>query len=299
VSKIHQAIRRLERLASPDGTQPSTSQRDFLEDISRYIAPKDVDPNIEEFERTEKVPLAPLAFDLEPRECIELSIPSDSKLVASLPSSSMVSERYRALKTKIFQLQEKRPLKTLLVTSASISDGKTLTAINLALTMAHEIDRKVLLVEADLRRPSFQKCLGFPEKLGLSDFLLERCPLEQIVYKTNHRDLYLAPAGTVPDNPTELLNSERMQRFLKHVSERFHWVVIDSPPTVAVTDADLLAGKVDGVIFVVRSSYTPTDLLAKAIDSLKGKNLLGVVFNGYEDDEAKSYSSYYHDSGKS
>ena len=296
MSKIHQAIRRLEKLGPPDPAQSSTAQRDFIEGITKYLGlPKNGDP-IQALEAPEEMPLA---FETGPKELIELTIPSDSKLVASLPSSSMVSERYRALKTKIFQLQEKRPLRTLLVTSASISDGKTLTAINLALTMAHEIDRKVLLVEADLRRPSFQKCLGIPDRPGLSDFLSERCPLEQIIYKTSHRELYLVPAGTVPDNPTELLNSQRMQRFLAQVSAQFHWVVIDSPPTVAVTDADLLAGKVDGVIFVVRSSHTPTDLLAKAIDSLKGKNLLGVVFNGYEDDEAKSYSSYYHNVSKS
>lgn len=296
MSKIHQAIRRLEKLGSPDPTQSSTARRDFIEGITRYIAlPKNGDSTIKELERSEE---APLTFDLEPPKPMELSIPSDSKLVASLPSSSMASERYRALKTKIFQMQEKKPLKILLVTSASMSDGKTLTAINLALTMAHEIDRRVLLVEADLRRPSFQKCLGIPETLGLSDFLSERCPLEQILYKTNHRDLYLVPAGTVPENPAELLNSQRMQRFLTHVSERFHWVVVDSPPTVAVADADLLAGKVDGVIFVVRSSHTPTDLLTKSIESLKGKNLLGVVFNGYEDDEAKSYSSYYNYSSR-
>jgi capsular exopolysaccharide synthesis family protein len=196
-------------------------------------------------------------------------------------------------------MQEKKSLRILLVTSASMSDGKTLTAINLAFTMAHEIDRRVLLIEADLRRPSFQKCLGFSNKAGLSDFLSGKCQLEQILYKTNHRDLYLVPAGAVPENPAELLNSQNMQRFLTYVSERFNWVVIDSPPTIAVADADLLAVKVDGVILVVRSSHTPTDLLARSFESLKDKNLLGVVFNGYEDDEAKSYSSYYHTVSKS
>jgi capsular exopolysaccharide synthesis family protein len=296
MSKIHHAIRRLERQKSPDDSHGLPAHRGFLEDIQKYLTP------LSEHDLTDR--------ELRPRQERQLIVGSDkaarvdlrkctnSGLVALLAPRSQPSEQYRALKTKIFQMQQGKELRSLLITSAGTSDGKSLTAINLALTMAHEIDCKVLLVEADLRRPSFQDYLGLPKLLGLSDYLLGSCSLDEVIHGTDLKDFCLVPAGAIPENPLELLNSGRMQSFLLQVSGKFDLAIVDSPPVLAVADADLLAAKVDGVVFVVRPGHTQADMLAKSMECLKGKRLLGTVLNSYEDEELRKRSYYYDYHGK-
>jgi len=290
MSKIHQAIRRAER-EGQDLIQRSPVRRAILEDSRKEtVEPRTLQEQIvQEFQNQESSP----SRRLEAGEYTALRIPTGSKLVALGAEKSVAGEQYRALKAKIFQMRQVNGLKSLLVTSPCVSDGKTLTAANLALTIAQEIDVRVLIVDGDLRRPSVHKYLGVSHPRGLSDFLASRCSLEQIVLTTELQNLSLVQAGPIPDNPTELLNSKRMRTFLTHASEKFNWVILDSPPIVALADTDLLASMVDGVLLVVRAFQTPADLLAKSIESLNGKNLLGIVLNCYEDEKTRTYSYYY------
>src|SRR5262245_3525581 len=217
----------------------------------------------------------------------------DPRLVTLISPKAIVSEQYRTLRAKILQMQREKGLKTLLVTSTAMSEGKTLTAANLALTMAQEIDLRVLLVDCDLRRPAIHRCLGIPQELGMSDYLSQNCSLESIICNTNLRHFSVVTAGAVAQNPAELLNSSRMDEFLSSTAQTFDWVIVDSPPIVALADADVLASKVDGIVFVVRAFQTPTSLFQKSMESLRTKNVLGIVFNGDEDQETSKYSAYY------
>jgi capsular exopolysaccharide synthesis family protein len=223
-----------------------------------------------------------------------LKVHPESKVVALLSPRSIPSEQYRTLKARLCQLRSQARLKSMVVTSAGMADGKTTTAVNLAVTLAHEIGAKILLVDGDLRRPKLHSKLGVPQAPGLVDYLNERERMENIIRHTDFQGLYLVPAGIAPEQPAELLNSKHMTSFLQDAAEEFDWVIVDSPPVAALADAELLASKVDGVLFVVRAMQTPMDLLANAMDCLKDRRLLGIVLNCHEDFKMTKYSSYYN-----
>jgi capsular exopolysaccharide synthesis family protein len=223
----------------------------------------------------------------------DLAVRPDPKLVALVSPKAIVSEQYRTLRAKVLQMQREKGLKTLLVASAGMSEGKTLTAINLALTMAQEIDLKILIVDGDLRRPAVHRYLGTPPALGISDYLSQNCALESIICNTNLPNFFVVTAGTVAEKPAELLNSSRMDEFLGYAAQTFDWVIFDSPPLAGLADADVLASRVDGVVFVVRAFQTPTTLFQKAMETLRTKNVLGIVLNCDEDQEARKYAYRY------
>ena len=230
----------------------------------------------------------------------DLVIRPNPKLVALVSPKANVSEQYRTLRAKILQMQREKGLKTLLVASAGVSEGKTLTAINLASTMAQEIDLKILIVDGDLRRPAVHQYLGTPHALGISDYLTENCSLESIICNTNLRNFFVVTAGTVVEKPAELLNSSRMDEFLSYAAQTFDWVIFDSPPLAGLADGDVLASKVDGIVFVVRAFQTPASLFQKAMETLRTKNVLGVVLNGDEDQETGKYAAhcYRHENNR-
>jgi protein-tyrosine kinase len=319
MSRIHQAVLRVERQATlettchlkirPETTDGLESSESHPSDQTFPIIPEreqEQPPilSLDDYEKRQAFPITPETDQEQPplqknctRETLvsrDLTIHPDPKLVALVTPKAIVSEQYRTLRAKILQMQPEKGLKTLLVASAGMSEGKTLTAINLALTMAQEIDLKVLIVDGDLRRPSVHRYLGTPHALGISDYLSHNCSLESIICSTNLRNFSVVTAGTVAEKPAELLNSSRMDEFLSYAAQTFDWVILDSPPLVALADADVLASKVDGVVFVVRALQTPTSLFQKSMESLRARNVLGIVFNGDEDQEASKYAAYYH-----
>jgi capsular exopolysaccharide synthesis family protein len=296
MSKIHQALRKAEKEGRSESLSPSRDRKNILAEIKQEVLKsRTLEPagsiSIQEESNgvTETARMGPYS--------IELNIASNSKLVAQADSRSIPSEHYRALKTKVFQLHESRGFKTLLVTSSGMSEGKTLTAANLALTMAKEINLRVLLVDGDLRRPAVHRFLGFSSSTGFADYLSGNASMEEIVHGTQIPNFSVVPVGKVPDNPVELLNSQRMRLFMTYVTDKFDWIIFDSPPLTALADADILSTLTDGVLLVVRAFQTPSDMLARSLEALKGKNILGVVLNGYEDDKAQKYSYYYHKQG--
>ncbi len=217
----------------------------------------------------------------------------ESRLITHLDPKSPVSEAYRSLRTSLQFSKIDKELKILLVTSAGPKEGKSTTAANLAIAVA-QTGKKVLLVDADLRRPVIHSIFGHKKDDGMTNCLMGTIEFEQMFKPTFMDNLFLATSGALPPNPSELLASQKMADLIEKVREEFDFVVIDSPPVIAVTDAAILSTRVDGTMLVVSSGNTNRDALARA-QTLLGSvesNLLGVLLNGVNVEGM--YGSYYY-----
>ncbi len=211
-------------------------------------------------------------------------------------SRSLAVEAYRTLRTNLQFSSLDRPLHSLVVTSAVATEGKTTTASNLAVVMA-QAGKRVVLVDADLRRPSAHKLFGLSNRTGLTIALVEEpSALNGILQVTGVENLRVLSAGPVPPNPQELLGSQRMEDLLHKLEEVADIVVLDTPPTLVVADANVLAARADGVLLVVNTGHTRRAAVQRAAEGLRqvGANLLGGVLNMV--DTGAGRSSYYYDS---
>jgi len=210
-----------------------------------------------------------------------------------------MAESYRALRTSLLLTSAGGPPKTILITSALPQEGKTTTSTNTAIVLAQKGTR-VLLVDADLRRPSIHKTLGMGPRAGLSNVLAGNASLPQtIVRSTVLPNLFVLPAGTPPPNPAELLASASMRDVLEQLREHYDHIVIDTPPTLSVTDAVVMSTAADQVILVIRSGQTTKQALRRARDILMQVNarVCGVLLNAV-DLRSPDYYYYYEYQGK-
>ena len=215
-------------------------------------------------------------------------------LTYSRPNSQM-AEAYRALRTSILLSMPNTPPQLILFTSPLPEDGKTITSANTAIVLAQE-GRRVLLVDADLRRPSVSKSLGIDSSAGLSTVLAGDTHPEAVILPSPQLpNLFVLPSGPIPPRPSELLNSARMRELLSQWRGMFDHVIIDSSPILAVTDAVRLSVEVDAVILVIRSGRTSKAALRRSIALLTQVNakLLGIVFNAFDSTSPDHYYSYY------
>ena len=204
-----------------------------------------------------------------------------SKPVTVLEPRSQVSEAFRSLRTNIQFTSVDSKLRTLLVTSPSPADGKTNVAANLAVVMAQS-GRDVVLLDADLRRPKVHKTLGIPNRIGVSGlFVQDDISLDGALQGSEIEHLSIITSGGTPPNPAELLGSGKMTQIIDHVLECSDLVIIDSPPVMAVTDASVLAPRVDGVLLVLKPGVTNIAVAKQTVEQLRrlGANILGVVLN--------------------
>lgn len=231
---------------------------------------------------------------LDPAELDESSI--SEYLVTMKNPLSYISEEYRKLCTRIFSVTEKNEQNTLLVTSSAMGEGKSLTSVNLATVIASKIDHTVLLVDCDLRNPTMHKYFGLNPKLGLVDYLQGKIELEDALINTGIGRMTLLPAGIPPENPVELLSSNKMQQLIKDIKNRYsnRYIIIDSTPVLTTAEPIAIASQADGVIFVVRERMVPKKQVTHALSLLKGANLLGVVLNGDEDRSDSYYKRSYY-----
>jgi protein-tyrosine kinase len=216
------------------------------------------------------------------------------RIVVGKAASPALAERFRQLAATLHHAQLVRNIKVIMVTSAAPGDGKSLTSTNLALTLSESYRREVLLIDADLRRPSLHDIFRVPNVAGLNEGLKSSSADKLSAIKITSR-LTLLPAGRPDPDPMSSLTSPRMRRILEEASGRFDWVILDTSPIGLLADAGLLGAMVDGALLVVRAGQTPHAGVLKAIESFGKDRVLGVVLNGAdltgEDDKAARYYS--------
>lgn len=209
---------------------------------------------------------------------------------------SIVSESYKILRTNIQYSSFDKKIRSIVVTSAGAGEGKSMTACNLALSFAQE-NKKVILIDCDLRRPSIHRKFKISNNLGLSDILVESLRKEDAIYKYNE-NLSIITSGHIPPNPSEMLGSNQIANLIENLKEDYDMVMLDSAPLRAVTDAQLLSIKTDGTILVVEAEKTKKEdiIYAKELLVKVDANILGLVLNKSKSKD-KKYYYYYGENG--
>jgi capsular exopolysaccharide synthesis family protein len=207
------------------------------------------------------------------------------------------AEKFRTLRSRLYQISATRPLRRLLLTSSVPQEGKTFVAANLAQSIIRQADRRVLLIDADLRASRLNLTLGTKNEPGLSDYLLGEAAITKVLQVGEERNLCFIPGGKLVSNPSELLHSQKMKSLLERMGQMFDWVIVDSPPAIAVHDASILADMCDGVLFVVRAGATDFEAAQKAAAEFSDSKLLGVILNRVA--KRETYGYYYGYSGDS
>ncbi|MBN1398740.1 MAG: polysaccharide biosynthesis tyrosine autokinase [Bacteroidetes bacterium] len=222
--------------------------------------------------------------------------PYNYHLITHYRPMAPISESYRHLRTSIQFLKTGTPVRCFVVTSANPEEGKTTTVCNLAVSLAQS-EKKILLVNADLRRSMMQYMFGLKNDKGLTDFLVGSVGLADVLYRQVLPNLDIINSGTVPHNPSEILGSKKMKEFIKLMKEKYDVIIFDTPPLLAVTDASALATETDGVIIVASAGITQSTELKTITEFLKsiGVHIIGVVLNNFDISNASNKYAYgYH-----
>lgn len=205
---------------------------------------------------------------------------------------SIAAESYRTLRTNIQYSSFDKEYKVIMVTSSEPGEGKSTTAGNLALCLAQG-DKKVILVDCDLRKPSLHKKFKVSNIIGLSDVIIGKEELVTAIHRYN-KNLVILTSGKIPPNPSEMLSSKTMTVLLEELKNNFDYIILDTPPVQAVTDSQILSTKADGTIIVVKAERTKKDSVENSINLLKkvNANIIGTVLNGVDNSRNKYY--YYY-----
>lgn len=218
-----------------------------------------------------------------------------SSLITYMDPKSINAEQFRALRTNIEFAQLDIELKSLLVSSSIPAEGKSTVSSNLAYVVA-QTEKKVLLVDADLRKPTVHRTFKLNNEQGLTTLLANNdLKFNQVVQHSRELNLYFLPSGPIPPNPSEMLGSAKMTALMRELGQYFDLVIYDAPPLTAVADSQIIATKVDGVLLVTRFGYTKKEEVKQAKKSLDNvnANLLGFVMNGQPVSDASGYYTYY------
>ncbi len=208
------------------------------------------------------------------------AINNKRNIIAMFDSKSPISEQYRTIRTNIQYSSIDQEVRSLMVTSTGPGEGKSTTVANLAVVFAQQ-GKRVLLVDADLRKPTVHYTFNQTNTFGLTSVLTKQLTLEKAISDAEEKNLFILTSGPIPPNPSELLSSRAMEQFFHDAQDLFDIILFDTPPVLAVTDAQILANKCEGTILVVSSGKTEKELVLKAkelLDSAQSK-LLGVVLN--------------------
>jgi protein-tyrosine kinase len=301
MSRIHEALKKAEQeraahqnSAAPDSLFAPAQVISQAEAVARQSSEAPVDV----MAATAVMPLPPAGFlrfeeirnrCAKPEWCLEPNI----NVFANADSSAPGAEQFRTLRSRLYQLRGTQPLRNILVTSSVPGEGKTFVSSNLAQAIVRQPDRRALIIDADLRRPRLHLPFGAPLAPGLTDYLRGETDELGVIQNGHESNLCFIPGGNEVTNPSELLANGRMKSLLERVTPVFDWVILDSPPCLPVADASVLGDMCDGVLLVVRSGSTPSEVAQKACQELQGKNIVGVVLNAVE--RAHLYDSYYYD----
>jgi capsular exopolysaccharide synthesis family protein len=234
-------------------------------------------------------PLAAEAAGNGPGEfpCLQVSVPPSSRLIFLTEPESLAAEKFRFLGVRLRQLQQTRPLKKVLVTSTIPEEGKSTVSANLAGVLAKR-KQNVLLIEGDLRRPVLAQQFGVGRLAGLGEWLQSGSHTVTNIYRLEGPDFWLLPAGNPPANPLELLQSARLPELMEQLTDRFDWIIVDSPPLLPLADTTVWSRLTDGALLVAREGKSEKTQLQRGLEMLKKSDLLGVVLNGCSD-----HKNYY------
>lgn len=289
MSRIHEALKRAEQdRAAAQGVHVETAQIPAQPPLAGVPSPISTLPS----------PSNQLTYETLLSRCVPCTWSPDTKTMLFYNSEQGPgTEEFRTLRSRLYQMREKQPLKKVLVTSSLPKEGKSFVAANLAQAMVRQHGRRVLLIDGDLRAARLHLALGTALTPGLAEYLLGEVDELGIMQRGAMENLFFIPAGRPTSNPAELIANGRLKLLLSRVESLFDWIVIDSPPAVPVSDAGLMSNHCDGVLMVVRSTATPSDVARKARAEFDDKLLLGVVLNGMKHDPAE-YRRYYGAYGK-
>ncbi len=218
------------------------------------------------------------------------------KLIVYEDAKSPIAEAYRTLRTNIQFSKTDSQLQTILFTSSGPGEGKSTTLANTAVALAQS-GKRVIIMDCDLRKPVLNKIFNKKNR-GITNILVEEFCVEELIQDTQVENLRILTSGPIPPNPSELLGSTKMQSLFNTLKEQADYLMIDAPPVIAVTDACVLASKVDGIVLVVNSGTVRPEMTQKAKDLLIKANghLLGVILNRVEIEEEHAYYYYYYGS---
>jgi protein-tyrosine kinase len=214
-------------------------------------------------------------------------------LITVTNPKSPISEQYRTIRTNIQFSTVDKDIRSIMVTSSGPGEGKSTTTANLAVVFAQQ-GKKVLMIDGDLRKPTVHYTFRLNNHIGVTNVLTKQTSLENAIRETDQENLFILPSGPIPPNPAELLGSRAMGEMLANAYELFDLVIFDTPPVIAVTDAQVLANQCNGVVLVVSSGKTENEMAVRAKELLINANakLLGVVLNNKQQKESQYY--YYY-----
>jgi receptor protein-tyrosine kinase len=282
MSRVHDALRRAEQGGGRAPVEAVASPEPYSGDGSTPakgpVLPK-LNLAATVLEEVQRVPFRPAP---------------ESHLLDLNTSHDTPAEEFRTLRTRLNHLQTLQPLHNIVVTSPSPAEGKTFTAVNLALAQSHLAESSVLLGDFDLRRPVVHNLFQIDRGPGLSDFLQGDCTFGEALRRVEGMNLYLLPAGSAVRNPLELLNLRHAKALFEELPRLFSWAIFDTPPLLFSADANLLSTMADGTILVVKIGSTTFDNVARAMQSLCENNVLGIVANGARASELYSKYTYYY-----
>jgi len=231
--------------------------------------------------------------DLEQVAAFSIRTLPEHRLVVMTDEHSLAAEKVRVLSTRLRNLQQRRQIKKVLITSSISGEGKSVISANLALTLAMRGRKKTLLIGGDLRRPSVGKLFGISEVPGLTEWWRGGGSICDHFRQVEGLPLWLLPAGDGLEQPLEILQSERFSKLMTQVGQWFDSVIVDSPPLSPMADSGVWMNLVDGVLLVVRTGRTPKKIVRKAVDLVEKAKLLGIVVNGAAETQQPYY--YYYD----
>jgi protein-tyrosine kinase len=297
MSRIHDALKRAEQeRATSMGThvEPVFDQPSFHPAYDQPQVKRDIMPNLQ----PSAVAGSPSMADASSYESLlarcpqtEWSPDPKTMLFFNEDDSRLGAEEFRTLRSRLYQIREKMPLKRLMVTSALPKEGKSFVAANLAQVMVRQHGRRALVIDADLRNPGMHRHFGATQSPGLANYLLGECDEFAALQRGPMENLFFMPAGKIAGSAPELLSNGRLKLLLQRVEPLFDWIIVDTSPVIPVSDATLVAKYCEGILMVVRSNVTPSDMARRAREEFPEKLLLGVVLNGAAPGEQSKY--YY------
>ena len=293
MSRIHEALKKAELegnevaavtdARSPEKQTSVTSKREDLVEFTKISLPPSVGVSAR---------AASLRFEDISESCAHANWrPDPLKNVFAGPGLE-AAEQFRTLRSRLYHLKAEKPLRVILVTSALSGDGKTFVAANLAQAIVRQADRRVLLIDADLRSSGLHIPLGAPANPGLGEYLGGSADEMAVIQHGREGGLYFIAGGKPVSNASELLSNARLKTLIERTAPCFDWIIIDSPPCLPVSDASVIAELCDGILLVVRSGSTPSRAAHKACDELRKRNVIGIVLNGVNE-KSLPYGSYY------